>query len=337
MSEAAAPFYRDEHRSESGQSFIAGEREYVLAGKIGNGAIGMVRKARDSQTGETVAIKFLAPEAKYIEQSSWPDIRDRFRREGQRGSGLNHENLVKILAYEDNIDGSCFVGPDGPMNPFIVMEYIHGNTLESFIKGQFKKIGERSPNISRQTVHIALAVADALVYLHKRGIVHRDIKPANIFLSQAAKRGDLGQVKLGDFGVVKWNDYLANIGSGTLTVTGQLGLGTMKYMSPEQYISPKDAGLPSDMYSFGATLMELCSTTIVPNQYYFTIVTMLLRERGDKVSRLADQGFADFPLEHHDFVSFLVSSFALGPTSRPTSTRFSGRLSYLLTSLTEPE
>jgi serine/threonine protein kinase len=124
---------RDKLEAASGQKFIADKKEYLLAGMIGDGAIGVVRKARESESQKLVAVKFLAPEIKYIELSSLNDIFIRFKREGQRGAALFQEHLVKIIAYEENINGSAFIG-GGPNNPFIVMEYINGTTLENYIR-----------------------------------------------------------------------------------------------------------------------------------------------------------------------------------------------------------
>ena len=88
--------------------FDAGSKKYRLSGKIGDGAAGIVRKAIDIQTGKHVAVKFLAPDPKYIDKNAFDDVEQRFRREGLRGLGLDHENLVKILAYDDNNGGSAF-------------------------------------------------------------------------------------------------------------------------------------------------------------------------------------------------------------------------------------
>jgi hypothetical protein len=135
MTQNRLRFSRDQHESSVGQVFVANGLTYRLEGKAGDGAIGFVRKATQLGTLTPVAVKFLAPELKYIDESSLEDIHARFRREGFRGASLDHEDLVKILSYEENEDGSCFRDQNGPCNPFIVMEYIRGKTLESFIRG----------------------------------------------------------------------------------------------------------------------------------------------------------------------------------------------------------
>jgi len=101
-------FTRDNFQVTSGQRFVTGGKEYTLGGSVGAGAIGIVRRAVELRSRIQVAVKFLAPEPKYIEESSFEDMRARFRREGMRGEGLSHNHLVKIIAYEENKDGSCF-------------------------------------------------------------------------------------------------------------------------------------------------------------------------------------------------------------------------------------
>ena len=239
-------------RAERGQKFTARGREYQFLGLLGNGAVGLVRKAEDLESGRVVAVKLLAPDPKYIDVKAFGDVEQRFKREGIRGAHLADENLVEIIAYEDNTNGSCFERGE-VYNPFIVMEYVRGRTLESFIKkiGASKLTGDTCINF--QTLTIAKRIASALRYLHENRVIHRDVKPANVFLSSTDERHAPTFVKLGDFGVTKWGDFRASAVSGTLTVTKQQGLGTLKYMSPEQAVRPKDVSVRSDMFSFGVT------------------------------------------------------------------------------------
>jgi len=247
-----------------GQRFTAGDQKYEFLGSLGDGAVGLVRKARNLATDRIVAVKVLAPDPKYIDLAAFDDVEQRFKREGIRGAHLRHENLVQIIAYEDNQSGSCFESR-GVKNPFIVMEYVQGRTLESLIR----KIGSSSvpttTYVTEQTLFFASCISEALCYLHDRKIIHRDVKPANIFLSF---RSTPSLVKLGDFGVTKWGDFLATAASGTLTVTRQQGLGTLKYMSPEQAVRPKDITVRSDMFSLGITLFELFTGQILQSPHH---------------------------------------------------------------------
>ncbi len=331
METISGQFSREQHTSTAGQKFIAGGREYRLEGIIGNGAIGVVRKARDIKSQEQVAVKFLAPEPKYIEQSSFEDIHRRFQREGMRGIELNHPNLVKVIAYEENENGASFVNNDGPCNPFIVMEYIRGTTLEHFI---MKGNNQPSFNITRQTLSIAQAVSNALLYLHTKNLVHRDVKPANIFFTRVVQGNVPSIIKLGDFGVVKWGDFKASMTTGSLTITGQHGLGTWKYMAPEQATQPKGVSVRADMYSFGITLFELFTNQIFPSQHHVYQITYQRLQRSTIMSKLNDLGLGLLPLEFEGLFSYIYDMFLISPKGRPSSNQIEGRLRYTLEQIT---
>jgi eukaryotic-like serine/threonine-protein kinase len=198
--------------------------------------------------------------------AAFDDVAERFRREGQRGAGLRHEHLVEILAYEDNAGGGCFQSRS-VKNPFIVMERVRGRTVERLIKNISQQDGRRI-HVSRQTLSIAVRVCRALLHLHERKIVHRDVKPANIYISTAVPGAIPAEVKLGDFGVTKWGDFLAATTTGTLTMSHQQGLGTLKYMSPEQATRPREVTVRSDMHSLGITLYELFSGQILASPHH---------------------------------------------------------------------
>lgn len=318
-----------------GQVFLAGKRQFVLQGKLGDGAIGVVRKAKKFDAQAQVAVKFLAPEPKYIAESSIDDIYRRFRREGERGIELNHDNLVEIIAYEENLNSSCFIDGEKPFpsNPFIIMEYVGGRTLEDYIRKD-KGIPSRTYNMNRQTLGIAYGIAKALTYLHKRKLVHRDVKPANIFISKTSDYVNAipDAIKLGDFGIVKWNDFKASLTTGTLTTVGQHGLGTIKYMASEQSLDPKNVGVQSDMYSFGITLFELFTNHILPDVHHVFLLRELRLERISLENRLDKLGLP--PLPHHlrsysYFFDEIFDSF-LKVGQRPTSVKFENMLKVIL-------
>lgn len=267
---ARHPLSRSLCKLEAGLRFTAGGHRYLLGGTIGNGAVGIVRRAKDLGSGRIVAVKFLAPDPKYILPEVFDDVAERFRREGERGAGLRHENLVEILAYSDNVRGECF-DKTKMSNPLLVMEYVRGATLESLIK-HFRSSDE--VHINRQTLSIAARTCRALLHLHERKIIHRDVKPANIYLSTVVPDAVPTSVMLGDLGVTKWGDFLASVTTGTLTMSTQQGLGTLKYMSPEQALKPKDVTVRSDMFSLGITLFELFSGSILASPHHvFEIMT----------------------------------------------------------------
>lgn len=89
----------------AGQSFVVKREEYILGGHVGDGAVGLVRKATRVSDNSQRAVKFLAPDPKYIEESVFDDVSYRFRREGERGSKLAHPHLITVNAYCENLDG----------------------------------------------------------------------------------------------------------------------------------------------------------------------------------------------------------------------------------------
>ena len=323
------PFLRENLPTiEFGQEFIAGDKTYIIGGKLGDGAIGVVRRAREKDGGVERVIKLLAPESKYIESSSIDDISARFKREGLRGQQLDHENLIEVIAYEENANGSRFLTANEqgvkPEVPFIVMEHGGNRTLEGYIKRNMQGMQSKSLNLSVETLFIAHEISKAVVYLHRRKHVHRDIKPANVFLTKSRTP----KVKLGDFGIVKWSDFKAAVATGQLTVSGQRGLGTLKYMPPEQSTNPKDVKVKSDMWPLGILLWELFTNQILPDYHFVYQLREVRMERSNLFGRMYRLGLgtaiSSYP-ELHPLMEAILDSF-LGQTSRPSSTRLSGML-----------
>ena len=287
--------------------------------------MGIVRKAEEHTRGRIVAVKFLAPDPKYIDVAAFDDVADRFRREGSRGVGLRHDHLVEILAYEENDRGQCFQSR-ALGNPFIVMEYIRGRTLEATIRN----LGEREDGrvyINRQTLSIARAIADALLHLHERKLVHRDVKPANIFVSTARTGVIPSEIKLGDFGVTKWGDFLAAASTGTLTLSTQRGLGTLKYMSPEQALKPKDVTVRSDIFSLGITLFELLTGRILPSPHHVFELMTARNMRSSISGKLYALGLRGLTASEESVFEKVLEMFSAAG-SRPSSRELLGRFSF---------
>ena len=205
---------------------------YRILDKLGAGGMGEVYLAEDTRLDRKVAIKFLPSNSTSDQQA-----KKRLIREAQAAAKLDHSNICSIYEVGEE-DGRSF----------IVMQYVAGETLAERI--------HRKPLELRESLDIAVQIADALAEAHSRGIVHRDIKPQNVMITVR------GQVKVLDFGLAKivQQKSLADSGAETenlLTEPGMI-MGTVPYMSPEQ-LQGEILDDRSDIFSFGAVLYEMVS------------------------------------------------------------------------------
>ncbi len=204
---------------------------YQLGQLIGRGGMAEVRIALDTRLGRTVAIKIMRSDLANDEI-----FLTRFRREAHSVAQMNNPNIVNIYdsGEETGVDDTGHT----ERLPYIVMEYVKGQTLRDIIKAN----GALS---QRDAEQVMLGVLNALAYSHRMGIIHRDIKPGNIMISEQ------GMVKVMDFGIARALD------DSVATMTHSQGVvGTAQYLSPEQ-ARGETVDMRSDLYSAGCVLYEM--------------------------------------------------------------------------------
>lgn len=201
------------------------DNRYTVKKQIGSGGMSVVYLAHDEVMNRPVAIKMLRDEL-----LSDPDAVERFCNEAKAILMLSHENIIKGLDFSNGDDIK-----------YIVMEYVDGETLKSYIERK----GKLSP---AESIDIAIGILSALDHAHSKNVVHRDVKPQNILLPKG------GGIKISDFGIAKLptNDPLA---------VSCTTVGTVDYISPEQ-ARGKTIDRRSDIYSLGIMLYEMASGSL---------------------------------------------------------------------------
>ncbi|HLS34039.1 MAG TPA: protein kinase, partial [Brevibacterium sp.] len=181
---------------------------YEISRVIGRGGMAEVHEGVDTRLGRRVAIKLLRSDL-----ARDPSFHTRLEREAQSAASLNHPGIVSV--YDSGEEQFAEPGGGTITVPFIVMEYVEGQTLRQVLS-------EHGPLTVTEALDVAAGVLAPLEYSHRHGIVHRDIKPANVMLTPD------GDIKVMDFGIAR-----ALEDTGSLTQT-QSVVGTAQYLSPEQ-------------------------------------------------------------------------------------------------------
>ncbi len=196
-------------------------REFQLLEKIGEGGMGLVYKAHDTNLDRFVAIKAI-----HTTFTSNEEIVARFRQEARLQASLAHPNIVSTYNFFQ--EAGIF---------YMVMEYVEGETLSKRIK----RVGLIPPH---KCLPLMFQILEGMQFAHEKGIVHRDLKPSNIIITPNEK------VKIMDFGIAKI------LGDKSMTRTGTK-MGTVYYMSPEQVEASKDVDVRSDVFSLGVVFFEM--------------------------------------------------------------------------------
>lgn len=205
--------------------FALQQTRYELLGRVGRGGMSTVYRARDTALGRDVALKLFAARA------DDPEHLRAQQREAQLLASFRHHSLITL--FDAGVDFS----PDGAPRMFLTMELVDGSDLRERLRS--------GPLPLLHVANMGFDLADALAYLHERGVTHRDLKPANVLLVEQSE-GRRPRVKLADFGIAQLGED-----HGTPDET----TGTAAYLSPE-LAAGEPVGSASDVYSLGLLLLE---------------------------------------------------------------------------------
>ncbi|MDR3615516.1 MAG: serine/threonine-protein kinase [Candidatus Obscuribacterales bacterium] len=208
---------------------ILNER-YAIKNFIGQGGISNVYKAVDIETNKVVAIKMVRPEFGKEELAI-----KRLLQEAEMATRLIHRNLITVWGY----------GQDRSGLPYIVMDFISGDTLEVFLKNRRHQLSQQ------EILRVFMQIGQGLKCAHAHGIIHRDLKPSNIIIEMLPS--GVATAKIIDFGFSKLTR--SSNDDARLTQTGE-AFGSPAYMSPEHCLG-QELDPRSDIYSFGCVMYEI--------------------------------------------------------------------------------
>jgi eukaryotic-like serine/threonine-protein kinase len=224
---------------------------FELLKNAGSGGMGVVYQARDHATDRVVALKVL------VERRE--ELSDRFTQEVELLSGLEHPHIVGYVTHGRTLEGA----------PYLVMPWLEGRDLQQRVAAGRLSVDEAMALVRR--------VADALAYLHGRGIVHRDVKPTNLFLPNDR----IEEVQLIDLGIAH-----VTVPSRPLTLSGSL-LGTPGFMAPEQARGDVAIEPTADIFALGCVLFEcLTGQRLFSGSHVMAVLAKVLVDEAPRVRDL---------------------------------------------------
>ncbi len=250
-------------------------RRYQLNRELARGGMAVVWDARDTMLDRPVAVKTLHPQF-----AGDPEFLERFRREARAAAGLAHPNIVAVYDVGEDSETS---------SPFIVMELVDGESLKD-------RIRRHGPQSNADIREVGAAVASALDYAHRRGVVHRDVKPQNILI------GEDGRARLTDFGIAQ------ALAAGGLTRTGAV-MGSVHYLAPE-LARGRPATSAVDVYGLGAVLYEMATGRVPFTGDTELAVALAHAEQPAVPPRQVNPGLAP------DLEATILHAMAKSPTDR---------------------
>ena len=242
------------------------DKRYRIIRLLGEGGMGSVHLAEHVGLNKRVAVKFL-----HLELAGQEDVVKRFEQEARVAASIRHKNIIEVYDVGLSADG----------DPFLVMEYLEGESLSSLMK-----------RTGPMDVGAACAVMEptllALAAANRQGIIHRDLKPEHIFLAHSPDEPPV--VKIIDFGLSKITTSSPDM---SCTQTGSI-LGTPAYMSPEQARGGPNIDHRTDLYSMGTILFELLTGALpYAGQNFTEFFANLLTEEPRSPSDI----YPAFPME----------------------------------------
>jgi serine/threonine protein kinase len=254
---------------------------YVVEDLLGEGGMGKVYRAKHASLGLAVAVKVM-------QRQERADLVERFEREAQLMSRVQHPNVVRVLDYGLLEDGA----------PCLVMEILEGESLET-------RLVRRVSLPWREAMVLEQGLLEGLGAIHAAGVVHRDLKPSNVFLARAEQGSEV--LKLIDFGIARPMDDGAK-----LTRAGQI-LGTPEYMAPEQLLGAP-ADFRSDIYTAALLLYEMLTGQL---PYVTDDLSELLMRVGNPAPPVVVPG--RMPRPPREVVEVLMEALALDAKQRPAT------------------